>query len=121
MAARKNSTIVRAGGVLLFLASLIYLYVVFTGYASTTNAWLISASFLGPFVIAFAVVSVIVLFFMSLGTMAGMATPQMLDKPLWIFYIMSGVTTLMVGGVGMFFMTVVGFVLASIGSMAAGM
>ena len=122
MAAKKDSGKVRVGGVLLLLGSLIYLYVVFTGYASTTNAWLSTASFLAPFVIAGAVVSTIVLFFMSLGTIFGMATPEMLNKPLWYFYIASGITTLIVGGAGSpFYMTVVGFILASLGAMAAGM
>ena len=71
--AKKNG-MMALGGALTFIGSLIYLYVYFSWYTSgyAAGAWLTMASFLAPFVVGVALFSAVTLFFMGIGTMAGM-------------------------------------------------
>ncbi len=123
MAAKKSSSNM-AGGVLAFLGSLVYLYVVFTWYGNgaALGSWLSAASFLGPFVVAAAIVSAITLFFMSIGTMAGKPLNEMMRNVLWRFIMLAGVSTIIVtGGSSLFWAAIAGFVLTYIGAIAASM
>jgi hypothetical protein len=124
MAAKKKSSGL-AGGVLIFLGSLIYLYIIFSSYQTwygggSLGAWLGAAQFLGPFVAAFAVISAITLFFMSFGVASG-KMPDMM-KTVWKVIMLAGVTSLIVaaGGV-LFYVSVAAFVLAFLGAMLASM
>ena len=119
--ASKNSTYGAAGGVLAFLGSLVYLYVLFTWYGAAGSGfggWLSSASFLGPFVVGVALVSAITLFFMSLGTMAG-RTGKDMGNTLWKFVVIAGVVYTILGGMSDFYIVLVGFLLTYIGTMIA--
>ncbi len=127
--AKKNSMGL-AGGVLLFVGSLIYLYVFFFAWyaAGLSNAaalaapWLSAASFLAPFVIAFAVISAIALFFMGIGMMAGKMSGDKEKMAVWKFLILGGMTMLILTGVGQYFYAVVvGFVLTYLGATIAEM
>lgn len=123
----KKGTSGMAGGALLFLGSIVYLYVVFTWVNSggAPSAWLGMAAFLAPFVAAGAVVSAITLFFMSIGQVAGKMADDMKDmvtKVLWKFVMFGGVTTLILtGGTAWFYYAVLGFVLTYIGAMMGSM
>lgn len=120
--AKKNSGM--AGGVLVLLGSLVYLYVLFTWYGTGTNgAWLSSAQFLTPFVAAGAFLTAITLFFMSLGSVAGMSgDAKMMSTWLWKFTTWAGLTTFIVtGGTAWFWYAVVGFVLTYLGAAWATM
>jgi hypothetical protein len=127
MAAAKKSSSSVGGGVLVFLGSLIYLYVVFTWYSSgaALGAWVSATQFFGPFVVAAAMVSAITLFFMSIGAMANKATGEMksmMQMVLWKFVMLAGVTEIIVtGGSGWFYAAILGFILTYIGAMAASM
>ena len=95
------------GGVLGFLGSLVYLYVIFTWYGSTgavaTGTWLAAAQFLMPFVIAAAIFASISLFFMNVGAMAGKMGAKMSDT-LWKVITWAALTMLILsGGTGYFF------------------
>lgn len=123
MAAKKSSS-GKAGGVLVFLGSLIYLYVVFTWYNSgaALGAWLSASAFLGPLVVALAVISAILLFFGSIGVMADMMQGEKMHQMLWKFVMIGGITELIVtGGGGWFYFAVVGFILTYLGAMMASM
>lgn len=119
--AKKNSMAV-AGGILLLLGSLVYLYVLFTWYSSgTIGSWLGAAAFLTPFVAAVALVGSISLFFMSIGTIAG-KMDKMMTNVLWKFVMLESVTAVIVTAGGSWFYAVIAaFVLTYIGAMAAGM
>ncbi|HUB92427.1 MAG TPA: hypothetical protein VL945_00540 [Candidatus Saccharimonadales bacterium] len=127
MAAAKKSSAGMAGGILVFLGSLIYLYVVFTWYNSgaALGAWVSATQFLGPFVVAVAMVSAITLFFMGIGTMSGKATGEMksmMQMVLWRFVMLAGITEIIVtGGGAWFYAAILGFVLTYIGAMASAM
>lgn len=124
MASKKNSSGL-AGGILLFLGSLIYLYVFFTWYNSggAFGAWLSAAQFLAPFVAVGAVISAITLFFLSIGSMAGKTSgDKMKMNVLWKFIILGGITTLILTAEGMwFYAALVGFILTYLGGMFASM
>ena len=117
--AKQNSSAV-AGGVLLLLGSLVYLYVLFTWYNSgTIGMWLGAAQFLTPFVAAVALVGAISLFFMSLGTIAGMSQKGMADI-LWKFVMLESITAVIVTAGGSMFYTIIGaFILTYIGASLA--
>ncbi len=72
MAAKKSMNL-QAGGVLVFLGSLVYLYVAWQAYAGgAASTWLGGyAQIWTPFVAAVAIFAAISLFFMSIGNMAG--------------------------------------------------
>jgi hypothetical protein len=108
-----------AGGVLLFLGSLIYLYVVFTSYSgSITGAWLNAAQFLTPFVAAFAIVGSITLFFVSAGAVAGKAVSDRKAMWLWKYLAVTGMSVLIVAAkTPLFYAAVLGFLLTYLGTM----
>ena len=124
MAKKSSGT---AGGALLFVGAVIYLYVVFTWYSSgaAPSAWLNWASFLAPFVVAGAIVSSITLFFMSIGSIAGKVTDDMkamMNQVLWKFVMIgSGTTLILTGGTEWFYYVVLGFVLTYLGAMMESM
>jgi len=123
MPAKKNSSVM-AGGALLFLGSLIYLYVVFAWYSSgaTVGTWLSAAQFLAPFVVAAAVISSISLFFMGIGTAAGQMTKEMHTNILWKFVMLGALTTIILtAGGSWFYAVIVGFVLTYLGATLAAM
>lgn len=111
-----------AGGILLFLGSLVYLYAIFAWYGGALNGWLAAASFFGPFVAAFAIVSTITLFFMGIGMAAG--KPMSTSKAMWMWkYIVgAGIAMLIVTeSNGMLGLGVIGFLLTYIGAMTGRM
>ena len=112
----------QAGGVLAFLGSLVYLYVLFTWYSSgaALSGWAMTAAFLAPFVVGVAVITGVTLFFMSLGTMAG-KMDKMMGQMLWKFVCIGGIVYTILGGVSWFYVVLVGFVLTYIGAMIATM
>jgi hypothetical protein len=120
MAKKNNSAM--AGGVLLLLGSLVYLYVLFSWYnTGTIGSWLGAAQFLTPFVAAVALVGSISLFFMSIGTMAGKADKMMMNI-LWKFVMIESISAVIVTAGGAWFYATIGaFVLTYLGAMAAGM
>jgi hypothetical protein len=124
MAAKKNSSGMVGGG-LLFLGSLVYLYVLFTWYSSGAAAgpWLAMAQFFAPFVAAAAIVSAITLFFMGIGQAAGKSSnDEMMTKVLWKFVMIAGISTIIAtAGTSWFYVAIVGFLLTYIGAMAASM
>ena len=121
MAARKSSA-KQAGGILVFLGSLIYLYVVYTWFTggAAPSAWLSMASFLAPFVVAFGVFSAVSLFFMGLGSAAGMSggDEKMMHNLLWKFIMLGAVTFIIIGGTASFYVVLVALLLTYIGGMA---
>ena len=124
MATSKKSSPNLAGGILAFLGSLVYLYVVFTWYAGGAHLgpWIGAAQFFGPFVVAFAIVSAITIFFLSIGIMAGRMDKDMTNKVLWKFVMIAGVTEIIVaGGSAWFLAVIVGFVLTYLGAMTLNM
>lgn len=121
--AKKNS-MAAAGGVLLLLSSLIYLYVLFSWYSAggTFSTWLTAASFLTPFVAAVAIVGSITLFFMSIGTMAGKMADKMMMDILWKFIMVESIAAVIVTAGGSWFWAVIAaFVLSYLGGMVAMM
>lgn len=121
--AKKNSW-AAAGGVLLLLGSLVYLYVLFTWYGSAISptSWLGSAQFLTPFVAAVALIGAISLFFMSIGTIAGKMADKSMMNVLWKCIMLESVTAVIVTAGGSWFYAVIGaFVLTYIGGMVANM
>ena len=129
MAAAKKNSSSMLGGALVFLGSLVYLYVVFTSYTGSSGGalgtWATAASWLGPVIVAVAIVSSISLFFMGIGTMADKAQGEMksmMHQVLWKFVMLAGITQVIVtGGGAWFYAAVLGFVLTYIGAMAASM
>lgn len=107
----------------MLIASLVYLYVLFTWYSSgTIGAWLGAAAFLTPFVAAVALIGAISLFFMSIGTLAGKMDDKMMMNVLWKFVMLEGITSFIVTAAGSWFYPIVAaFVLSYIGAMVAGM
>lgn len=104
------------------LGSLIYLYVVYmwsTGVVAP-SALLASASFLAPFVVAFGVFSAVSLFFMGLGSAAGISggDEKMMSNILWKFIMLGAVTFIILGGTASFYVVLVGLLLTYIGGMA---
>ena len=84
--------------------------------------WVSAAQFFGPFVAAFAIVSAITLFFLSVGVMAGRMDGEMAKKVLWKFIMIAGVTEIIVtGGSAWFWAAIVGFVLTYLGAMTLNM
>ena len=125
MAAKKNNAKTLAGGILLFIGSLIYLYVVFGWYSSGAAAgpWLAAAQFFAPFVAAVSVIGSISLFFLSLGVATGKAgSDDKLSKVLWkcVTCVSAAVVILSAGG-PMFYLSVLGFIVAYIGAVVASM
>ncbi len=124
--AKKNSS-AAAGGVLLLLGSLAYLYVLFTWYngmgaAGAIGSWLGAAQFLTPLIAAVALIGSISLFFLSIGTIAGKESGKDMRKVLWKFIMLEGITSVIVTAGGSWFYAVIGaFVLTYIGAMAAKM
>jgi uncharacterized membrane protein len=108
-----------AGGILLLLGALIYLYALFTWYNGALGGWLATAQFFGPFVATFAIVSSIALFFMGVG----MAMGKMADgKGMWKIIMVAGMSLLMVTANGpLFWMALLGFLLTFIGTKIAMM
>ncbi len=122
MASKKASS-TTGGGILVFIGSLIYLYIFFAWYGSGSaiGSWVNAAYFLGPFVIAFALVSAISLFFMGLGRIAGKSPSdaKMGQKILWNFLMLGGISFLILTGAsGWFYWAVLGFVISYIGGIA---
>lgn len=122
MTAKKNPNAMVAG-VLLFLGSLVYLYVFFTWYSTgVVGAWLSAASFLGPFVAAAAVVVSFTLLFLSLGTASGKLVGEKMRDMLWRYIMIGGMSLLIVSAGGTwFYYVVVGFLLTFIGGMLGAM
>lgn len=118
MATKKSS--MRAGAVLAFLGSLIYLYIVWVWYSTgaALGPWVSAASFLGPFVIAVAVFSAISLFFMSLGAMAGMGggDAKMMNDWLWKIVMWASITFIILGGAAWFVWVLVAIILTYLGA-----
>ncbi len=88
------------------------------------GGWLAYAQFLAPFVMAFAIIGSISLFFLSIGIMAGKfgGDNEKMMKTLWKFVICTGATLLIItAGAQWFYITVVGFLLTYIGVMTAKM
>ena len=113
-----------AGGVLLLLGSLVYLYVLFSWYSSgaAMGSWLSAAAFLTPFIAAVALIGSISLFFMSIGTIAGKMADKMMMDVLWKFIMLESITSVIVTAGGAWFYPVIGaFVLTYLGGMAASM
>ncbi len=104
-----------AGGVLLFLGSLIYLYAIFAWYGSPLTGWLAAASFLGPFVAAFAIIGAITLFFKGIGMAAGKMPDD--QSVMWKLIMASGMSMVIVtAGQGMlFWIALLGFLLTFVG------
>ena len=124
MAAAKKSSPNLAGGILAFLGSLVYLYVVFTWYAggAALGPWVSASQFFGPFVVAFAIVSAITLFFLSIGMMAGKMDGEMANRAIWKFVMIAGITEIIVtGGGAMFWAAILGFILTFVGAMTLQM
>jgi hypothetical protein len=121
MAKKNNSAM--AGGVLLLLGSLVYLYVLFSWYnTGTIGSWLGAAAFLTPIIAAVALVGSICLFFMSIGTMAGKMADKMMMNVLWKFVMVESISAVIVTAGGAWFYAAIGaFVLTYLGAMAAGM
>lgn len=124
-AAKSNNSV--WGGVLAFLGSLVYLYVVFTWYTGSNGAisagsWLSGAQFFAPFVVAFAFISAISLFFMSIGAAMNKMQGKM-AMTLWKFVMLGGISfIILTGGMGVFFWeALLGFLLTYLGGMAASM
>jgi hypothetical protein len=121
----KKSSMGAAGGILLLLGSLLYLYVGFTWYGggASYGTALTTAAFFGPFVVALALISAISLFFMSLGVLGGsMANGKDMDKYLWKFMTLAGLTFFIVTAGGSFFYwAVLAFILTYIGGIAKTM
>jgi hypothetical protein len=120
--AKKNSS-AAAGGVLLLLGSLVYLYVLFSWYNSgIVGSWLSAAQFLTPFVAAVALIGSISLFFMSIGTLAGKMADKMMMSVLWRFVILESITAVIITATTSSFYAVIGaFILTYLGALAAGM
>jgi len=112
------------GGVLVFLGSIVYLYVVFTWYmnGAIASVWLSAAQFLAPFVIAFAVVASISLFFMGIGAMANVGgDKKMKSHALWKFVMLGAISLLILtGGSFWFYAVLLGFVLTYLGAAVEG-
>lgn len=124
MPAKKDSSSVMAGGILLFLGSLIYLYVVFAWYSngSMLNAWLAAAQFLAPFVMAAAIISSISLFLMSIATAVGKMTKSMHKDAIWKFVMLGALTTIILtAGGSWFYAAIAAFVLTYLGAVWAAM
>ena len=121
--AKKNSSAAVAGGVLLLLGSLVYLYVLFSWYnTGAIGSWLGAAQFLTPFVAAVALIGAISLFFMSIGTIAGKMDDDMMMNVLWKFVMVEGISSVIVTAGGSSFYVAIGaFILTYLGAMAAGM
>jgi hypothetical protein len=121
--AKKNSSAAVAGGVLLLLGSLVYLYVLFSWYnTGSIGSWLSAASFLTPFVAAVALVGSISLFFMSIGTLAGKMADKMMVNVLWKFVMLEGIVAVIVTATSSSFYAAIGaFILTYLGALAAGM
>ncbi len=110
-----------AGAALVFLGSLVYLYVAYSWYnaGASGSAWLNAAQFLAPFVVAAAIFSTITLFFMGLGGLAGMAKggDKMMSNVLWKFVMWGGMTfIILTGGTSWFLWAMVGLVLTYLGA-----
>ncbi len=127
MAAKKESS-GPVGGILVFLGSLIYLYVVFTWYGQggAMGTWLNMASFFAPFVIALAIISSFSLFFLSIGMMSNKmmdeAHKKMKGNILWKFIMLGAITLFILSGMGAYFLyAIVGFLLTYIGGMMGSM
>ncbi len=120
--AKKNSS-AAAGGVLLLLGSLVYLYVLFSWYNSgIVGSWLSAAQFLTPFVAAVALIGSISLFFMSIGTLAGKMSDKTMMNVLWKFVMFESVTSVIITATTSSFYAVIGaFILTYLGALAAGM
>lgn len=126
MAKKNNASM---GGILAVLGALVYLYVVFTWYSNATAsaaAWsavwssslIGAASFLAPFVVAFAVVGSISLFFMSIAAVGGMMSDSKMKDVLWKFITITGLALVIITfGTGIWFWAaVIGFILTYIGA-----
>ncbi|MCW6160556.1 MAG: hypothetical protein LVQ95_05740 [Candidatus Micrarchaeales archaeon] len=124
--ATKKSSAAMAGGILAFLGSLVYLYVVFTWYYGAAGGaltpWVSTAQFFGPLVLALAVIGSISLFFMSLGAMMGRMSEKNMMNIWWQFIMLGGIALLILtGGTAWFTYALVGFILSYLGAMWAGM
>ncbi len=121
----RKSSMGALGGFLLFLGSLLYLYVGFTWYSSgTLGPWLSLAQFFGPFVAAFALISAIVLFFMSLAGLMGKtgAGDKMKTDILWKFIVWGGALFfILTAGGAWFYWVVLAFVLTYLGAASQSM
>lgn len=125
--AKKRSMAAVGGGILMLIASLLYLYVGYTWYSvgSSTGVWLSAAQFFGPFVAAFALIGAIVLFFMSIGVMAGYMpndNGRSMGNKMWPFLISLGIAFFIVTAGGYwFYWAVLAFVISYIGAIAKSM
>jgi uncharacterized membrane protein len=115
----KKKNMGAAGGILLLIGSLIYLYVVFSWYSggAMTSAWLNAAAFLGPFVAAFAILGAISLFFMSVGVLAGKVMNDKMAHVLWKFVLLGALSLFIVTALGpWFYWVVLGFIFTYVGA-----
>ena len=119
MATKKSSGV--GGGILVFLGSLIYLYVVYAWYYSAggmLTPWVSIASFFGPFVLGLAIVSAVTLFFKGIKGIAGQTSSNSKHPVLWKFTNMGGVLFLIItGGTAWFTWALIGFILTYLGAM----
>ncbi len=117
--AKKMAMNKTAGGFLMLIGTLLYLYIAFSWYNSNATAgpWLSSAQFFGPFVAAFTFIGAITLFFMSIGTMTGRRPEnEYMSRVMWSFMTLTGLAFLIVtGGSAWFYWAVLAFVIAFIG------
>lgn len=121
--AKKRSMAAVGGGILMLIASLLYLYVGYSWYAggSTGGPWLGAAQFLGPFVAAGALIGAIVLFFMSIGVISGYMPSNSKDMrdPIWKILMFLGIAFLIVtAGGSWFYWAVFAFIVSYIGAIA---
>lgn len=122
--AKKRSMAAVGGGLLMLVASLLYLYIGFTWYGSgTTGPWLAAAQFFGPFIAAGALIGAIVLFFMSIGVMTGnLPSGKGMSDMTWRFLMFVGVVfVILTAGGSWFYLAVLAFVISYIGAIAKNM
>jgi hypothetical protein len=114
-------------GILVFLGSLIYLFVVFTWYSTSAvvSSWWLPAGialFWYPLVAALAIISTISLFFKGLKGMAGKLDTNGKHPILWKFTNIGGIAMLILTAGGPWFWWVMlGFVLTYLGAMFVSM
>ncbi len=113
-----------AGGVLVFLGSLVYLYIVYQAVtAGGTSSWLGGyAQLWTPLVAAVAVFSSIALFFLSITSLAGSTGGATTSEWRWKYIMWSSITLLIWTAGGQWFLwAVVGLVLTYFGNRWATM
>ncbi len=120
----KRNCLSIAGGGLLFVGAALYLYVTFRWYTTGSfGAWLSSTVFLAPFLAAFIGVGSIVMLLLGGGLMLNIMPQYSKNTWAWRLIAAAGIALLIVTqGTMAFWIAVLGFVLAFVGTdMAASM